>query len=112
MADTFINIEDLHIDLIDKINPFEKAFEVLSKEITPKLLQLIGDVIQIDKINISDEEAKKLYYEELDNFMKLNNDREPSINSINPKEKRLAEALIHLRNRNREYQRMKKNNEI
>ena len=31
MAGRFVNIEDLHIDLIDQVNPFQKAFEVLSK---------------------------------------------------------------------------------
>ncbi len=28
MADSFVNIEDIHIDLIDQVNPFQKAFEV------------------------------------------------------------------------------------
>ena len=27
MADKFINIDELHIDLIDKVNPFQKAFQ-------------------------------------------------------------------------------------
>ena len=35
MADQFVNIDDLHIDLIDTINPFQKAFEILSKSVTP-----------------------------------------------------------------------------
>jgi hypothetical protein len=30
MANQFVNIDDLHIDLIDRINPFQKAFEILS----------------------------------------------------------------------------------
>ena len=30
MADSFVNIDDIHIDLIDTINPFQKAFEILS----------------------------------------------------------------------------------
>ncbi len=31
MADSFVNIDDIDIDLIDQINPFQKAFEILSK---------------------------------------------------------------------------------
>ena len=31
MAGKFVNIEELNIDLIDSVNPFQKAFEVLSK---------------------------------------------------------------------------------
>ena len=33
MADKFVNIDDLHIDLIDQINPFQRAFEILSKSV-------------------------------------------------------------------------------
>jgi hypothetical protein len=36
MAGQFVNIDDLHIDLIDRINPFQKAFEILSKDVTQK----------------------------------------------------------------------------
>ena len=31
MAGKFVNINELHIDLIDSVNPFQKAFEILSK---------------------------------------------------------------------------------
>jgi hypothetical protein len=34
MAKKFINIDDLSIDLIDTINPFQEAFEILSKNVT------------------------------------------------------------------------------
>ena len=29
MAGKFVNIDDLHIDLIDSVNPFQAAFEIL-----------------------------------------------------------------------------------
>ena len=45
MADKFINIDELHIDLIDKVNPFQKAFEVLSKSVTSKLLKVISETM-------------------------------------------------------------------
>jgi hypothetical protein len=34
MANKFINIDELNIDLIDSINPFQQAFEILSKSVT------------------------------------------------------------------------------
>ncbi|MBD3839957.1 MAG: ATP-dependent helicase, partial [Epsilonproteobacteria bacterium] len=38
MADKFVNIDELHIDLIDQINPFQRAFEILSKSVTAQTL--------------------------------------------------------------------------
>jgi superfamily II DNA or RNA helicase len=51
MADTFVNIDDIHIDLIDQINPFQKAFEVLSKSVTTKVLKVIQETIESTRIN-------------------------------------------------------------
>ncbi|MDA9361271.1 ATP-dependent helicase, partial [Flavobacteriaceae bacterium] len=31
MAGSFVDLDDIHIDLIDRVNPFQEAFEVLSK---------------------------------------------------------------------------------
>ena len=61
MAGRFVNIEDLHIDLIDQVNPFQKAFEVLSKSVTTKLLKVISETIESQKIVMTDEEAVILY---------------------------------------------------
>ena len=46
IANQFINIVDLDIDLIDAINPFQKAFEVLSKSLDKKMFRLIQDSTQ------------------------------------------------------------------
>ena len=50
IANQFINIVDLDIDLIDAINPFQKAFEVLSKSLDKKMFKLIQD--SIDRGNL------------------------------------------------------------
>ncbi len=100
MADKFINIDELHIDLIDKVNPFQKAFEVLSKNVTAKLLKVVSDTIESQKILMTDEEAVILY-KKVGEFMKKNN-REPKLNSNNPLERRMAEAIIFLRNKKRQ----------
>lgn len=101
MADKFINIDDLHIDLIDKINPFQKAFEVLSKTINKSLLKVIGDTIEAQKILMTEEEAVILYKEKIGNFINKYG-REPKLNSNDPLEKRMAEAIIFLKNKKRQ----------
>ena len=101
MAGKFVNIDDLHIDLIDKVNPFQKAFEVLSKNVTANLLKTIQDTIDAGRIEMSDEEAVILYRDKIPPFMDKFG-REPNINSNDPQEKRLAEAIVYLRNKRRE----------
>jgi hypothetical protein len=94
MADQFVNIDDIHIDLIDQINPFQKAFEVLSKSVTTKVLKVIQDTIEATRIKITEEEVLILY-PKIQEFIKMYN-RKPVISSNNPLEKRMAEAIIYI----------------
>ena len=100
MADRFINIDELHIDLIDQINPFQKAFEILSKSITKSLLKVISETIEAQKILMTDEEAVILY-KKIKPFMEKQC-REPKLNSNDPLERRMAEAIIYLKNKKRQ----------
>lgn len=100
MADKFVNIDDLHVDLIDKVNPFQKAFEVLSKNVTANLLKTIQDTIDAGRIVMTDEEAVILYRDEIPAFIKKFG-REPNMNSTDGKEKRMAESIVYLRNKRR-----------
>jgi len=102
MAGKFVNIEELNIDLIDKVNPFQKAFEVLSKSVTSKLLRVIQETIDAGRVQMTDEEAVILYRDKVGPFMKANGNKEPNINSSDPLEKRMAEALVYLRNKKRQ----------
>lgn len=99
MADKFINIEDLNIDLIQSVNPFQKAFEILSKEVTVNVLKLIKEAIEATKISMTQEEAIELW-PKLKAF-KVQFGREPSLESNNLIEKRLAECLIYIREQRR-----------
>ncbi|MGB1257999.1 MAG: DEAD/DEAH box helicase [Thiolinea sp.] len=101
MAGKFVNIEDLHIDLIDKVNPFQKAFEVLSKSVTAQLLKVIQETIDAGRIQMTDEEAVVLYRDKIGPFMKQHG-REPDLKAFDPSEKRMAEALVYLRNKRRQ----------
>jgi len=100
MADKFVNIDDLNINMIDRVNPFQKAFEVLSKNVTANLLKTIQDTINAGRIEMTDEEAVVLYRDKITPFMSKFG-REPNINSSDPHEKRLAEAIVYLINKRR-----------
>lgn len=90
-----INLDELNIDLIDSINPFQQAFEVISKAITPKVLKSIQECIAAFKVNMTDDEAIYLW-PKINEFVKITR-RQPSLDALDPTERRLAEALIYLR---------------
>lgn len=94
MADKFVNIDELHIDLIDQVNPFQKAFEILSKSVTTHVLKLIQESIESTRIEMTPEEAVILY-KKIPTF-KSEHGRMPDINSRDFNEKRMAESLIYL----------------
>jgi hypothetical protein len=102
MAGKFVNIDDLHIDLIDSINPFQRAFEILSKSVTARVLRLIQESIEATRIQMSEEEALILYPKIA--AFKSEKGRLPDINATDALEKRMAEALIFLKNLRREKQ--------
>ena len=95
-----VNVEDINMDLIDTVNPFMDQFEILSKDFTPKLLKEIKECIASYRIEMTDEEAIVLW-PEVKKFVTVLK-REPDIDSADPKEKRLAEALLYLRRARRE----------
>jgi superfamily II DNA or RNA helicase len=103
MAGKFVNIDDLHIDLIDKINPFQKAFEILSKSVTTKVLKLIQDKIRSTRIEMDFEEASILW-PKIQEFIKVNDGKHPNINSLDPLEVRMAECIIYLQAEKRKKQ--------
>ncbi|NCO00747.1 MAG: ATP-dependent helicase [Epsilonproteobacteria bacterium] len=100
MADKFVNIDELHIDLIDQINPFQRAFEILSKSVTTHVLKLIQESIEATRIEMTPEEAVILY-KKIPTFQSEHG-RLPNVESQDFNEKRMAEALIYLNKLRRE----------
>ena len=94
MADKFVNIDELSIDLIDQINPFQRAYEVISREIDAPTLRLIQDYMDGQKMEFSEEELLILY-PQIKQFLKENG-RHPDKSSHDNYEQRLAYALLHL----------------
>ncbi|TKK65419.1 ATP-dependent helicase [Ilyomonas limi] len=99
MADQFVNIDDLHIDLIDRINPFQKAFEILSKSVTTKVLKVIQECIEATRIVVTEEEAIMLWPKIKDFYATFK--KEPNLNSTDPLERRMAEVLVYIKEQKR-----------
>ena len=95
LAGRFININDLSIDLIDSINPFQKAYEILSKSLDARTFRLIQECIDSTRIQMTDELAVQLW-PSIKEFVQKNN-REPNLHSSGSVESQLASALIYLR---------------
>lgn len=102
MADSFVNIDDINIDLIDTINPFQKAFEILSKSVTASVFKAIQETIDATRIQMTEEEAIILW-PKIKNWIAKTGEQ-PSIQSFDPQERRLAEAIIYLKEQKRKAQ--------
>lgn len=100
MAGKFVNIDDLHIDLIDSINPFQAAFEILSKSVTSQVLKLIQETIEATRIVMTEEEAI-LLWPKVKVFVKTFG-REPTLHAADPLERRLADAIVYIKNQRRQ----------
>jgi hypothetical protein len=101
MANTFVNIDDLHIDLIDQVNPFQKAFEILSKSVTTKVLRVIQETIEATRISITEDEVL-LLYPKIKEFIAMYG-KKPNISSGDPLERRMAEAIIFINEQRRKH---------
>ncbi len=90
----FVNVRDLDIDLIDRINPFEAAYAVLAKTMDEKTLRQVQASIAAKKVSIPEEEARDLARRALQ--FKNERGRLPDINSADAWEKRMAEGVAAL----------------
>lgn len=100
MQHKWIKVADLHINLIDKVNPFQRAFEVLSKSVTTSVLRVVQDAIAATKVEVTEEEAVATW-PKIQQFSKVQG-RAPNIRSEDPIEKRYAEVLVWLRRKKAE----------
>ncbi len=88
----FVNVRDLDIDLIDRINPFDAAYAVLAKAMDEKSLRQVQAAIAAKKVSIPEEEARDLSKRALQ--FKNERGRLPDINSADAWEKRMAEGVV------------------
>ncbi|MDD6080579.1 MAG: DEAD/DEAH box helicase family protein [bacterium] len=98
LANRFVNINKLSINLIDSINPFQRAYEVLSKTVDAPTLRIIQDTIAEQKFNLSLEQAVILFKGPLKQYIAAHEGRLPKLDDPDPKVRELAAALQMIRN--------------
>ncbi len=100
MAGKFVNIDDLNVDLIDSINPFQKAFEILSKTVNADVFKAIMECIEMTRIQMTEDEAVHLW-KKIKAFVKTHK-REPALKAPDAQEHRMAEALAYIKHQRRQ----------
>ena len=80
-----LDMRELDIDLIDRINPFGEAYAILSKAMNPERLEQIKAIIAAKRATLSLEEARDLAKRAL--TFKKEKGRLPSITAHDPWEK-------------------------
>ena len=103
LPNRFINIDTLNISLINSINPFQRAYEIMSKNVSAPILKIIQDTIAEQKYDMTLEEAKILFKGPLKEYLAQNNNVLPSKESGNPQVRKLAQAYTIISNEKRRY---------
>lgn len=98
IANRFINIDKLSINLIDTINPFQRAYEVLSKSVDAPTLKIIQDTIAEQKFDLTLEQAIMIFKGPLKEYVKEHDGKTPDINHPDPKVREMAAALQMIKN--------------
>jgi superfamily II DNA or RNA helicase len=89
-----MDVRELDIDLIDRINPFGEAYAILAKTMSEESLKQVAAVIGAKRVNLTIEEARELAKRALK--FKQERGRLPSIASPDAWEKRMAEGVAFL----------------
>lgn len=85
-----MDVRDLDIDLIDRINPFGQAYAILAKTMSEGSLKQVAAAIAAKRTSLTPEEAKDLAVRAVK--FKKERGRLPSISSTDAWEKRMAEG--------------------
>jgi superfamily II DNA or RNA helicase len=89
-----MDVRELDIDLIDRINPFGEAYAILAKSMSEERLKQVAEVIAARRINLTLDEARDLAKRAL--RFKQEKGRLPSLTAADPWEKRMAEGIAFL----------------
>lgn len=95
-----MDVRELDIDMIDKINPFSEAYAILAKAMNEDSLTQVASVIAGKKINLTIEEARELARRALK--FKQERGRLPLLTSSDPWERRMAEGIAFLQKKTAE----------
>ena len=89
-----MQVGELDIDLIDRINPFGEAYAILAKAMTEASLRQVEAAIAAKRVILTIEEARDLARRAL--RFKQERGRLPSITAQDAWEKRMAEGVAYL----------------
>lgn len=89
-----MDVRELDIDLIDRINPFGEAYAILAKAMSEDSLKQVAAVIAAKRVNLTPEEARDLAKRALK--FKQERGRLPALDSADAWEKRMAEGVAYL----------------
>ena len=98
LANRMINIDQLSINLIDTINPFQRAYEVLSKQVDAPTLKVIQDTMAELKFDMSLEQAILLFKGPYKEYVAEHGGKQPDIKAPDPKVRELAAAFQKIKN--------------
>lgn len=98
VAGQFVEISKLSINLIDSINPFQRAYEMLSKSITPEVLRTVQFAIEEQRTDMTKEEAILLCKKYLPKYREEHNGAVPTLNDSEPLSRRIAQAIAYISN--------------
>ena len=85
-----MDVRELDIDLIDRINPFSEAYAILAKTMSEESLKQVAAAISGKRTNLTPEEAKDLALRAVK--FKKERGRLPSVSSQDAWEQRMAEG--------------------
>jgi superfamily II DNA or RNA helicase len=97
-----MDVRDLDIDLIDRINPFSEAYAILAKTMSEDSLKQVAAAIAAKRTKLTLDEAKELAVRAV--RFKSERGRLPSISSTDAWERRMAEgatAFVRFKNEGR-----------
>ena len=99
IANKFVNLNDLDINLIAEINPFQRAYEVISKSLTPEMLRTIQYVIEDKRSKkMTDEEAILYFTKFLPKWREENPGKlAPELTDPDQLARQIAMAIEHLK---------------
>lgn len=87
----FMNVRELDIDLIDRINPFDAAYAILARAMNEGTLRQVQAAISARKSTLTEEEARAFAVRAVQ--WKRERGRSPEITSQDPWERQLAEGV-------------------
>jgi len=89
-----LDVRNLDVDMIDRINPFGEAYSILSKALNENTLKRLEEIIVARKISMSLEEARGLAKRAL--LFKQQRGRLPGLTAQDAWERRMAEGVAWL----------------